>query len=49
MENRYLQHTFHLVDTGFPKSELFMSRHPKVIGINSNESGAGLKGDVFEK
>jgi hypothetical protein len=49
MENRYLQHIFHLVDTGFLKSESFKSGHPKAIGINSNESGAGLKGDVFEK
>jgi len=38
-----------LVDTGFPRNELFMSGHLKAIGINSNESQAGLKGDVFEK
>jgi hypothetical protein len=49
MENHYLQDIFHLVDTGFLKSELFVSGHPKVIGIKSNESEAGLKGDIFKK
>jgi len=38
------------VDTGFLKSELFMSGNiQKPLGLTQMSQGSGLKGEVFEK
>jgi len=40
MENCYLQHIFHLVDTGFLKSELLMSGNiQKPLGLTQMSQG----------
>ena len=40
IENCYLQHIFHLVDTGFLKSELFMSGNiQKPLGLSQMSQG----------